>query len=143
VDTGKVEWKFLPYVSGLFGNTTAATTAAECVLEQGDTLFHVMNGLIWGHQSEWKKASNPGSILRGLALESGAELLRYDSCVSQGRRAKRIEGAGALARQVGVRGTPTFFVVGYPPIQGALPTEAFVQILNMVYEEATKPGGSR
>jgi protein-disulfide isomerase len=141
VDAGKVEWKFLPYVSGMFGNTTAATTAAECVLEQGDTLFHTMNSLVWGHQSEWKRASDPASILRGLAHESGAELLRYDSCISQGRRTERIEGAAALARQVGVRGTPTFFVVGYPPIQGALPTDTFVQVLTMVYDEATRAGG--
>ncbi len=143
VDTGKVEWKFLPYVSGMFGNTTAATTAAECVLEQGDTLFYAMNGLIWGHQAEWKRAANAAAILRELAHESGADLMRYDSCLSQGRRAQRVEAAGALAREIGVRGTPTFFVVGYPPIQGALPTDAFVQILNMVHAEVTKPGGPR
>jgi protein-disulfide isomerase len=137
-----VEWKFLPYVTGMFGNTTAATTAAECVLEQGDTLFHAMNSLIWNHQSDWKKSADPASLLRGLAHESGAELLRYDSCLSQGRRTKRVEGANALARQVGVRATPTFFVVGYPPIQGALPTDAFVQILTMIYDEATKAGGA-
>jgi len=141
VDAGKVEWKFLPYVTGLFGNTTAATAAAECVLEQGDTLFHTMNSLVWGHQSEWKRASDPASILRGLAHESGVELMRYDACVSQGRRTERMEAAKALARQVGVRGTPTFYIVGYPPIQGALPTGAFVHILTLVYDEATKTGG--
>lgn len=142
VDAGKVEWKFLPYVSGMFGNTTAATTAAECVLEQSDTLFHVMNSLVWGHQNEWKRAPDPASILRGLAHQSGAEPMRYDSCISQGRRAQRIEEAGALARQLGVRGTPTFFVMGYPPIQGALPTDTFVQILAMVYDEVTRAAGA-
>ena len=142
VDAGKVEWKFLPYVTGMFGNTTAATTAAECVLEQGDTLFHVMNSLIWDHQSEWKRSADPASVLRGLAHDTGAELLRYDSCLSQGRRTQRVEGANALARQIGVRATPTFFVVGYPPIQGALPTDAFVQIITMVYNESAKPGGA-
>lgn len=142
VDTGKVEWKFLPYVSGMFGNTTAATTAAECVLEQGDTLFYAMNSRIWEHQAEWKRAANAPVILRGLAHESGADLMRYDSCLAQGRRTQRVQAAGALAREVGVRGTPTFFVVGYPPIQGALPTEAFVQVLNLVHAEVTKPGGS-
>lgn len=142
VETGKVEWKFLSFVSGMFGNTTAASTAAECVLEQGDTLFYAMNSLIWAHQTEWKRAGDPASVLRGLAHESGAELLRYDSCLSQGRRAQRVEGATSLAREVGVRGSPTFFVVGYPPIQGALPTDAFVQILNLVHDEAIKPAGT-
>jgi protein-disulfide isomerase len=142
VDTGKVEWKFLPFVSGMFGNTTAASTAAECVLEQGDTLFHAMNGLIWMHQSDWKRSADPDSVLRGLANESGAELPRYDTCLSEGRRTQRVEGATSLARDIGVRGSPTFFVVGYPPIQGALPTDAFVQILTLVYNEAIKPGGT-
>lgn len=142
VETGKVEWKFLSYVSGMFGNTTAASTAAECVLEQGDTLFHTMNNLIWVNQSEWKRAADPATVLRGLAHESGAELLRYDTCLSQGRRTQRVEGATSLARDIGVRGSPTFFVVGYPPIQGALPTDAFVQILNLVYAEVSTPGGA-
>jgi protein-disulfide isomerase len=142
VDAGKVEWKFLPYVTGMFGNSTAATTAAECVLEQGDSLFHTMNSLIWGQQSEWKRGADPGLILRGLAHESGADLMRYDSCLAQGRRTQRVEGANALALQIGVRATPTFFVVGYPPIQGALPTDVFVRVLTMVYEEVTKAGGT-
>ncbi len=142
VDTGKVEWKFLPFVSGMFGNTTAASTAAECVLEQGDTLFHSMNSLIWRHQGEWKRSADPASVFRGLATQSGAELPRYDSCLSEGRRTERVEGATSLARDIGVRGSPTFFVVGYPPIQGALPTDAFVQILTLVYNEATMPGGT-
>ena len=142
VDAGKVEWKFLPYVSGMFGNTTAATTAAECVLEQGDTLFYAMNSLVWGQQGEWKRATDPATILRRLAHESGAEPMRYDACMAEGRRSTRVEGSSALARQVGVRATPTFFVVGYPPIQGALPTDTFVQILTMVYEESIRAPGT-
>lgn len=141
VDAGKVEWKFLPYVTGMFGNSTAATLAAECVLEQGDTLFYGMNSLIWSHQREWKGAGDPAAILRDLAHESGAELMRYDACLDEGRRRPRVEGANALAEQTGVRATPTFFVVGYPPIQGALPTDVFVRVLDMVYKEVTKSEG--
>lgn len=142
VDAGKVEWKFIPYVSGMFKNSTAATTAAECVLEQGDPLFRTMNSRIWDRQRDWKGATDPAPILRELAQESGADLLRFDSCLSAGRRTRRVDGANALAEQIGVRATPTFFVVGYAPLQGALPTEVFVQVLTMVYEEATKAGGT-
>ena len=31
----KVEWKFLPFVTGMFKNSPQATRAAECALEQG------------------------------------------------------------------------------------------------------------
>jgi protein-disulfide isomerase len=143
VDAGKVEWKFLPYVSGMFENSTAATVAAECALEQGDAPFRTMNSLIWEHQAEWKRAADPAPVLRGLAGEARVDVMRYDSCIAEGRRARRVDAATLLAQQNGVRATPTFFVVGYPPLQGALPTEVFVQVLNMVYEEVTKSGGSR
>jgi len=138
-----VEWKFLPYVSGMFENSTAATVAAECALEQGDARFRTMNSLIWEHQAAWKRAAQPAPVLRGLAGEAGVDVMRYDSCVAEGRRKQRVDAATLLAQQNGVRATPTFFVVGYPPLQGALPTEVFVQVLNMVYDEVTKSGGPR
>lgn len=142
VATGKVEWKFLAFVNGMFENSPAATTAAECVLEQGDELFIPMNDRIWDDQREWKSAGEPEPILRGWAEEVGADMDRYDSCLSEGRRDGRMAAANALSRQLGVRGTPTFFLVGYPPLQGALPTETFTQVLNMMYEDATaNPGG--
>ena len=140
VDAGKVEWKFLPYVSGMFKNSPVATLAAECVLEQGDRLFETMNSLVWNGQSEWKGAADAVPVLRGLAGEAGADVGAYDACMEDGRRMRRVDAATDLARELGVRATPTFVVVGYPPIQGALPTETFQQILTMVYEEATRAG---
>jgi protein-disulfide isomerase len=137
VGAGKVEWKFLPYVSGMFRNSPAATLAAECVLEQGDDLFERMNSGVWDRQAAWKSAGDPKPILRELAEASGADLVRWDSCVSQNRRTPRVDAATALAQQLGVRGTPTFFIVGYPPIQGALPTETFHQILSTAYAQST------
>ncbi len=139
VQAGKVQWKFLPFASGLFRNSTAATTAAECVLEQGDQLFETMDTLVWDAQREWKGASDPTAMLRGFAGEAGADIGRWDECMEQGRRADRVDAATAVARHLGVRGTPTFFVVGYQqPIQGALPTETFQQILTMVHEKAIR-----
>lgn len=140
IETGKVEWKFLPFVNGMFENSPAATLAAECALEQSDELFVSMNTSVWDSQREWKSAAEPEPVLRALAQEAGADMGSYDSCVSEERRIDRINAASALSRQLGVRGTPTFFVVGYPPLQGALDTETFTQVLNLVYEEAT--GGS-
>jgi len=142
VESGKVEWKFLPFVNGMFENSPQATTAGECVLEQGDELFIPMNTLIWERQRDWKGADEPEPLLREWAQEVGADMDRFDSCLSEGRRDARVAAAGALSRQLGVRGTPTFFLVGYPPLQGALPTETFTEVLNMVYEDATgSPGG--
>jgi protein-disulfide isomerase len=138
VDTGKVEWKFLPFVLGMFDNSSHALLAAECALEQGMGPFEDMNGRIWDDQQTWKKSSDAARVLRGFAEEAGLDLKRYGG----GGRDGRIAAANQLARQVGVRGTPTFFIVGYPPIQGALPTETFRKVLDMVYADATGNGAN-
>jgi protein-disulfide isomerase len=138
VDAGKVEWKFLPFVSGMFANSPIATEAAECVLEQGQDLFLVMNERLWTDQSEWKGASDAHGVVRGMADDAGADMSAWDGCMTEDRRNERVLAATALGRQLGVRGTPTFFVVGYPPLQGALETDVFREVLGLVYEEATK-----
>ncbi|MFQ5538332.1 MAG: DsbA family protein [Gemmatimonadota bacterium] len=140
VAAGKVEWKFLPFVSGMFEDSDVVTEAAECVLEQDPELFEVMNGRLWDDQRAWKSSGDPLAVVRGFARDSGADMARWDSCMKEGRRKDRVQAATALARQLGVRGTPTFFVVGYPPLQGALPTETFRNVLNMVYADATQGG---
>lgn len=63
------------------------------------------------------------------------------SCISEGRRRDRIAAGSALAQEVGVRGTPTFFVMGYQPIPGVIPLDLFRQVLDTVYAEATANGG--
>jgi predicted DsbA family dithiol-disulfide isomerase len=137
IETGKVEWKFLPFVNGMFENSPATTAAVECVLEQSEELFATMDQRIWDDQREWKGSSDPEPLLREWAQEVGADMEIFDSCLSTGRRNDRVTSASALSRQLGVRGTPTFFLVGFPPLQGALPTETFVEVLNRVYAVAT------
>jgi protein-disulfide isomerase len=141
IETGKVEWKFLPFINGMFENSPAATEAAECALEQGPETFRVLNERLWSDQSVWKQSDEPGPVLRAMAMEAGVDGERFDSCLSSDRRMERIQASTSLAGQLGVRGTPTFFVVGYPPLQGALPLESFTEILDAVYAEAAGGGG--
>jgi len=136
VDAGIVEWKFLPYVTGMFDNSMAAVQAAECALEQSPDAFEALNERLWHEQSEWKGSGDAASVVRRWAVEAGVETLSFDSCVSQGRRLDRIATAGVVARDLGVRGTPTFIVVGYGPLQGALPLDTFRDILRAVHREA-------
>ena len=142
VEPGKVEWKFLPFVIGMFKNSASALGAAECVLEQDADLFLTVSDRIWASQGDWKGSAQPDILLRGWVEEEGVDMARFDSCLGEDRRGERIGAANALARQLGVRGTPTFFIIGYQPIQGALPAEDFENILNMVYADATQGRGN-
>jgi protein-disulfide isomerase len=138
-ETGKVEWKYVPIVIGMFPNAMEAARTGECAGEQGR--FPEMRDLLFAQQREWKASNDPEPLLRGYAEEMGLEMERYDNCVEQGWQDDRILTGTQLSRQVGVRGTPTFFVVGYAPIPGAIPLDLFRQVLDTVYAEATNGSG--
>lgn len=141
IETGMVEWKFVPYITGMFDNSLAATEAAECTLAQDLEAFEALNGRLWDEQAVWKRGDEPESVVRGWVAELGVDMDAFDSCVADDERVGRIAASTTLARQIGVRGTPTFIVVGYPPLQGALPTETFQQILSAVHAEVTREAG--
>lgn len=135
IDTGMIEWKFLPFITGSFENSLAVTEAAECALEQGTTLYEALGGMIWVRQGDWKATGDAAALVRSWAGEAGVDLARFDNCLAEDRQMNRVAGATAMAQQLGVRATPTFWIVGYGPLQGALPLEAFQGIFSTVYDE--------
>jgi protein-disulfide isomerase len=140
IATGKVRWKFLPFVSGMFDNSLAATEAAECALAQGPDAFLALNDRLWDGQRAWKSTGDPLPVVREMAEAAGVDVEAWEACMEEDRRVQRIGTATAVARDLGIRGTPTFLIQGYPPVQGALPTETFVEILNRVHAVAARPG---
>lgn len=137
IESGIVEWKFVPYVTGMFDNSHAVLRAAECTLEQSPQLFERINERLWHEQSAWKESDDAASLVRSWVDDAGADLGEFDDCQASGRRADRITAASALAREMGVRGTPTFLVMGYGPLQGALPLDTFRRVLLSVQEQVT------
>jgi protein-disulfide isomerase len=136
MDVGKVEWKYVPMILGMFPNAMEAARAGECAGEQGE--FAVMRDLLFERQSEWKQSNDPEPLMDGYARELGLDVDRFGRCVAEGWRDSRIQAGTQLSRQVGVRGTPTFFVVGYAPIPGAIPLDLFRTALDTVYAEAMR-----
>jgi protein-disulfide isomerase len=135
IETEKVEWKFMPFITGNFENSLAVTEAAECALEQSAALYEAVGGVLWARQTEWKESDEPEALVRDWARAAGVELSRFDSCLAEDRRMARISGANAVAAELGIRGTPTLWLVGLGPIQGALPLETFQGILGTVHAE--------
>jgi len=142
IETGIVEWKFVPYITGMFENSLAATEASECAFAQGLEPFEALNRRLWADQPDWKGSDAPAPLLREWASQVGLNMADYDSCMENDDRIGRIGISTNLAREVGVRGTPTFVVIGYPPLQGALPLEMFQQVLSAAHERAVA-GGER
>jgi protein-disulfide isomerase len=135
VETGRIEWKFMPFITGMFDNSLAVTEAAECAFEQDRGLFEALSDRLWERQSEWKGSQEPEAVARAWTRELGGDLGTFDSCLAEDRRIQRVANATVLAQQLGVRGTPTFWLVGYGPLQGALPLDVFEGVLGAVLEQ--------
>ncbi len=138
VETGMVEWKFMPFVTGMFGNSEAVTYAAECALNESPRLFGAFSDLLWVRQSDWKGSDDPAALARQWILQLGGNGDAYDACLEDGTRRQRVLSATALAAELGVRSTPTFWIVGAGPVMGALPVDTFRQILTEVHEQASQ-----
>lgn len=138
IRTGMVEWKFVPFVTGMFENSIAATEAAECTFAQDREAFETLNDRLWDEQQAWKSSDDPDAVVRGWVDDLDVDMEAFDSCMENDERIARVASSTTLARQVGVRGTPTFVVIGYPPLQGALPLEIFQQVLTAVHDEAVQ-----
>jgi protein-disulfide isomerase len=138
VETGKVLWKTVPFVIGNWASSLDASLGGECALEQGKA--ERMTELLFERQAEWKGASDPAPPVAAIAEAAGLDMAPYRTCVDEAKYLWRVQAHTSLARQAGVRGTPTFFVVGYAPVQGALPLELFREILDTVLVEAGAAG---
>jgi len=141
IDPGSVLWKQVPFVMGNWPNSVPASLGAECARVQGG--FSGMSHALYERQSDWKGASTDevDGVVRDIASGLGIDMAEWDSCMENDEQLQRVQVHTQLAQQVGVRSTPTFFVVGYTPIQGALPMELFRQVIDTVLVLEAQNGG--
>jgi len=140
VDQGSVVWKYVPFELGMFANGRASAVAGQCAAEQD--AFFAMGDLLFSRQSDWKKESEPRPVFVRLAGELGLDLGAYESCLDSEEVLAVIDANTRVARQVGIRSTPTFFVNGFP-LQGALPEDVFRDMIDGVIEEVAKGAGEQ
>jgi protein-disulfide isomerase len=132
IATGKVHWKFVPMILGMFQNSVPATFAAECAGEQG--MFEQMHWRLYQDQAEWKPSDDPDPVFVRFAEEEGFDMERFSTCIAGDWRAARVRANLRIGRDLGVRGTPTFFIDGFP-VSGALPVQTFRDILEIQLRE--------
>lgn len=138
VDTGKVAWQYVPFVLGIFPHGVESATAGECAVEQeklgafGDRMF--------ADQAEWKNEQGAvRDIFLRYAREEGLDVGRFEQCLEEDWRRDQVRRNILAGGRLGVRGTPTFFIPGYQPLQGALPEEIFQQVLEHVLNAEAEP----
>ena len=128
VKTGKVRWRYVPFVLGMFPNGDEAARAGTCAAEQGPATFGRMHDRLFAEQDAWTSASDAAGAFASLARAAGLDVGRFASCYASEGTATRVRDANALAERMAVRSTPTFFVNG-SRVEGALPVEEFRTVL--------------
>ncbi|MDT8368667.1 MAG: thioredoxin domain-containing protein [Longimicrobiales bacterium] len=132
IETGKVYWKYVPMLLGVFPNAIEAAQVGECVGEQGR--FLEVTHLLFERQSAWMRSrGDPMPALLDIVEEAGADPAAVAACVEEDRHATRIASGTGYFTRVGGRGTPSFFIIDVAPIPGAIPLELFREVLDTAY----------
>ena len=128
IATGKVYYKYVPFVMGMFPNGRQAARAAECAAEQGR--FWTMHDTLYARQAEWKKSLTPFEVLSAYAGQARIDVERFRRCYLQHEPFHpRTRVATDRAEELGVRVTPSFVIDGRA-IEGALPLPQFRELLD-------------
>tara|TARA_B100000676_G_scaffold75522_1_gene75125 strand:+ start:581 stop:1231 length:651 start_codon:yes stop_codon:yes gene_type:complete len=120
VEGGKVRWITLSYVSGLYPNSEALFLGLECAgrQERYDDFLRIA----YLDRESWISANRDGveTVLESLADQVSLDRATFHSCRADPSIRERLKEIVALSREVGVRGTPTWFVDGFL-VMGDLP----------------------
>lgn len=132
VETGKVSMVFKHFP--LRGpDSISASIASQCAGEQGK--FWEYHDILYENQG----AENSGWVskdrLKALASDISLDRTSFDACLESNRYSQLVQNDLQLARDLRLRGTPTFVTAysdGSQPqaLVGAQPADAFRKILN-------------
>ncbi len=129
VETGKVRMIFKDY--NIIGpDSVRASHGAHCANDQG--LFWEYHDILYsnwtGENNGWASSKN----LEKFAKEIGLDMDKWSECVTNGPHSQTILASNQDAKNLGITGTPAFFVIGpdgkTTKIFGAQPFEAFEKI---------------
>jgi protein-disulfide isomerase len=108
-------------LSKIHPNATIAAQAAVCADQQGK--FWEMHDAMYEDQN-----SLAVDGLKQTAARLGLDAARFASCLTDGSSAQVLGADGQAARDLGLTGTPYFFINGRP-IDGNVPVEQFDNIV--------------
>jgi len=133
VDTGRVRYivKDFP-LDNIHPEARSAAVAARCAGEQN--AYWEMHDELFARQQEWDGLGLAAvdvftTIAKGLSLDGDA----FAKCMTSGRHDDVIQANQDEGVSLGVRGTPGFFINGFP-ISGAQPYELFEYAVSLAEE---------
>ena len=128
VDTGKVKFVY-KHMAILGQESVWAAEASECAADQGR--FWAYHDLVFSRQAGENQGAFTKDKLLAMAQELKLDMAQFEPCLKNDKTQGRVQTDTQDGQQVGVRGTPTFFVNGRAVV-GAVP----LQQLSAVIEQA-------
>ncbi len=124
--TGKVLFVFRNFPLSFHQNAMPGAQAAWCAGQQGAALFWSMHDWLYANQNNWVQLApaDAAKAFRGQAVALGVDGSKYDSCVAAPATQARIMHDESDGSNMGVQGTPAFFVNDWF-IDGAVPLDQF------------------
>ena len=101
-----------------------AAKASYCAGQQKPELFWGLHDWLFANQAAWQSAQDAAGQFRTQALALGADVGKYDACITDSATETRIERDLAEGAALGIQGTPAFFVNDWF-LSGAYPFEEF------------------
>lgn len=124
IETGEVFYvlKDMP-LENIHPQAKSAAAAARCAGDQD--AYWEMHDALFSKQPLWaEEGDGSRQVFVELAGELGLNSDQFESCLDSGRYDQAIEANLAEGRDLGITGTPFFFIDGYP-IPGAQPIDLF------------------
>lgn len=117
VDTGKVKYVFKNFPLSFHKKAQKAAEAAECAFDQGK--FWEYHDTLFENQEELAISN-----LRFYAANLGLNTSEFDECLDSNKYKAEVKKDFEEGLELGVKGTPTFFING-KKLVGALPFYEF------------------
>lgn len=127
VESGDVRFVFFDFPLQMHAHSFEAAVAARCAGRQDK--YWAYQEALFEQQRDWAQASDPTSMFLDIAVETGINAQRLEQCIAQGATDDVVERSGALARDIGVRSTPTV-MVGPKVFAGAVSYERIKQAVD-------------
>jgi protein-disulfide isomerase len=108
-----------------------AAQAVRCAGDQGAYLE--MHDAIFSRQQEWSDR-NPTELFVGMSGELALDEEDFRQCLESGKYESAVAADLQEGLELGISGTPTFFINGYPVV-GAQPFTIFEQTITSLLQE--------
>ena len=134
VEQGQVRYVIKDFpLTSIHPQAVAAAEAAHCADEQG--AYQAMHETLFTRQQEWSGRADADTVFTSYATSLGLDDTAFAECLSSDRYHELISNDMQVGTQLGVSGTPGFFLNGIY-VSGAQPYAVFEQAIQQLSAEA-------